>query len=471
MNENEEQIQEKNEQDGLNNGKELSGIEKKKILDFRRRAEAAYNKHNYAWAAELYCEIYVMDREKNVEFLQKMLLSSIAEKQLASNPVIFTIKQFLLNVALYVKAFRTKEISGKQHEYFEVWEDILKTDADCGIALLKLGDAYEKNGLKENSALLLETYLRKRKTNIDILRRMGELYLTCHNVDKARNAFKKILSLKPFDQSAEKRLKDIMALTSIDETKFKGSSYDAIRDKDFAHRSQVEMKVKKTADDLDFLIEAKLREINANPSNLSLRYELIGYYKEKKDKDSMLSVYEDIASMSPGDVNVQLEKLEAETIVLEEKHKDVPKEEFIRILNEHKKSAYTSLVNNFPTSVELKYKLAQVLFEMDDNDEALKCFQATSRIREYAPGSMNFMGQIFVRKKMMDLAVEQYQDGIRKIEDMTDLKKEMIYNLGIVYETLGKPDNAMEQYKLIFKTDVGFKDISKRIEAAYQQSK
>jgi tetratricopeptide (TPR) repeat protein len=449
--------------------KELSESDKKKILDLRRRAEAAYNKHNYAWASELYGEIYVMDRQKNTEFLQKMLLSSVAEKSLASNALLFTIKQFFLNIMLYVKALKTKEVEGQEKSYYEVWEAILKTDADCGLALLKLSAAYENRGLRENSAMLLETYLRTRKMDIELLRRMGDLYLSCQNVEKARNAYKKILSLKPFDQGAEKKLKDIMALTSIDETKFKGSAFEAIRDKDFAHRSQVEMKVKKTADDLDYLIEAKIRDIEANPSNISLRYELIAYYKSKQDKEGILRVINEIAQLSPGDVNIQLEKMEAQLAALQEKKQGVSPEELCRILNQHKKMAFIALVENFSTSMELKYRLAVVLFDLEENDEALKYFQTTSRVRDYASASMNYMGQILIRKKMLDLAIEQFQDGINIIEDMNDLKKEMIYNLGLVYESVGKNDKALEQYKMIFKIDVGFRDINKRIEAAYQK--
>ena len=69
---------------------------------------------------------------------------------------------------------------------------------------------------------------------------------------------------------------------------------------------------------------------------------------------------------------------------------------------------------------------------------------------------------------MFDMAIDEFQNAISQIEDMSEIKKEIIYNLGVAYETIGKNDLALEQYKTIFKTDVGFKDISKRIEASYQ---
>ena len=54
-----------------------SEADHKRIAELIRKAEAAYNKQNYQWAAELYCEIYTINRKEQIEYLQKMILLNI----------------------------------------------------------------------------------------------------------------------------------------------------------------------------------------------------------------------------------------------------------------------------------------------------------------------------------------------------------------------------------------------------------
>ena len=43
-------------------------------------------------------------------------------------------------------------------------------------------------------------------------------------------------------------------------------------------------------------------------------------------------------------------------------------------------------------------------------------------------------------------------------------KKELIYNLASVLETMGKKEEAFEQYKLIFKVDTSYRDVEAKVE-------
>ena len=46
-------------------------------------------------------------------------------------------------------------------------------------------------------------------------------------------------------------------------------------------------------------------------------------------------------------------------------------------------------------------------------------------------------------------------------------KKELVYNLGCVLETMGKKDDAIEQFKLIFEMDASYKDVGKKVDDYY----
>jgi hypothetical protein len=46
-------------------------------------------------------------------------------------------------------------------------------------------------------------------------------------------------------------------------------------------------------------------------------------------------------------------------------------------------------------------------------------------------------------------------------------KKDLIYNLGSVFESMGKKEEAIEQFKVIYEVDIGYKDVSAKVERYY----
>ena len=43
-------------------------------------------------------------------------------------------------------------------------------------------------------------------------------------------------------------------------------------------------------------------------------------------------------------------------------------------------------------------------------------------------------------------------------------KKELIYNLGVMFEQMGKKEEAIEQFKVIYKDDSSYRDVDARME-------
>jgi hypothetical protein len=50
---------------------------------------------------------------------------------------------------------------------------------------------------------------------------------------------------------------------------------------------------------------------------------------------------------------------------------------------------------------------------------------------------------------------------------MDDLKKEVIYELASCFEAMGKAESAIEEYKVIYSDDIGFRDVAAKINAYY----
>jgi len=51
------------------------------------------------------------------------------------------------------------------------------------------------------------------------------------------------------------------------------------------------------------------------------------------------------------------------------------------------------------------------------------------------------------------------------------MKKEIVYNLGIVYEKMGEREKSLNCMKQIYEADYGYKDVAERVESSYQQGK
>jgi Tfp pilus assembly protein FimV len=50
---------------------------------------------------------------------------------------------------------------------------------------------------------------------------------------------------------------------------------------------------------------------------------------------------------------------------------------------------------------------------------------------------------------------------------MPDLRKDIIYDLGRLYEEMGDKDRALEQYKIVYQVDFGYKDVARKIDQGY----
>jgi hypothetical protein len=53
---------------------------------------------------------------------------------------------------------------------------------------------------------------------------------------------------------------------------------------------------------------------------------------------------------------------------------------------------------------------------------------------------------------------------------MDNVKKEITYRLGLVYEKMGKKEDYLNCMKEIYEADYGYQDVARRVEASYTAS-
>jgi hypothetical protein len=68
---------------------------------------------------------------------------------------------------------------------------------------------------------------------------------------------------------------------------------------------------------------------------------------------------------------------------------------------------------------------------------------------------------------MFDLAARRLQEVLKEKLTFDEEKKDLLYTLGTVYEKMNKKAESMEQFKLIYEVDSGYRDVAKRVEDHY----
>jgi len=131
-------------------------------------------------------------------------------------------------------------------------------------------------------------------------------------------------------------------------------------------------------------------------------------------------------------------------------------------LNEAKKR-----VERYPTDLAIRFEYGELLFKAGKIGEAIGEFQKAQQNPSKRLQAMSFLGQCFARRNMNDLAARTLQNAIKEKPVFDDEKKDLIYLLGCVLEKMGKTEEAMDQFKQIYETDIGYRDVGAKVDAYY----
>lgn len=124
-------------------------------------------------------------------------------------------------------------------------------------------------------------------------------------------------------------------------------------------------------------------------------------------------------------------------------------------------------VEKYPTDLAFRFELGVLLFQAGKTSEAQKEFQKAQGNPHKRIAAMNYLAQCFARRKIFDLAASTLEDAIKEKLVFDDEKKDLIYNLGVVLESMGKKNEAIEQFKIIYKVDTSYRDVEARVDAFY----
>jgi tetratricopeptide (TPR) repeat protein len=66
------------------------------------------------------------------------------------------------------------------------------------------------------------------------------------------------------------------------------------------------------------------------------------------------------------------------------------------------------------------------------------------------------------------MAIEQLQKAVAELPSMDDQKKAVLYELGKVLEKVNRLPEAMDCFKQIYQSDIGYRDVADKVEHGYK---
>ena len=68
---------------------------------------------------------------------------------------------------------------------------------------------------------------------------------------------------------------------------------------------------------------------------------------------------------------------------------------------------------------------------------------------------------------MLDMASKQLADALGDLVAMDNVKKEVLYEKGLIHEEMGDKGGALDAFKQIYEVDYGYRDVAQRVESSY----
>jgi tetratricopeptide (TPR) repeat protein len=121
-----------------------------------------------------------------------------------------------------------------------------------------------------------------------------------------------------------------------------------------------------------------------------------------------------------------------------------------------------------PTDLQLRFELGEHLLDAGHFKDALPELQRARQHPNARLKAMNLLGRCYSALGMLDLAAKQLEEASREILIMDPMKKDIVYNLGLVYEQMGDTARSIDCMKQIYEIDYGYRDVAARVESSYQ---
>ncbi len=371
----------------------------------------------------------------------------------------------------------------------ELIEKILENEPYNKQANLALKEAAVAAGWLETGVFALQTLLEENARDTKLLHELARLYHELGESEREVEIYNRISVIDPADAAAMRLGKDASARDSMKSGGWAaaGSYRDLIKDKEAAVSLEQQSRMQLTEESLGRQIAEVYALHEAEPQNIDIARRLGALSEQKDDLDAAIAWYRYASDLTQGsdpglirkisDLRVKVTEREiaaleesiannaGDTMVLTEKNSALAaakKRRAEMLIEEARKR-----VERNPTDLQFRFELGEHLMNAGHFREGLPELQRARQNPNARLKAMNALGRCYRELGMFDLAARQLEEAAREIATMDATKKEIVYNLGLVYERMGNREKSLACMKQIYEADYGYKDVATRVESSY----
>jgi len=445
---------------------------------YQKAAEAA-QRENHDYALTLFCQVL----EKEPGFLECRKQLRAAQLQKAGTGGTGFFRKMMSGAGsspLLAKA--QLALRRDPAEALAVAEQVLNSDPHSVAAQRIIVNAAQALELPQTAIFALEQMVKAAPKDKDIAIEYADA-LSRGGGDPAHGerVLQDLLRANPNDADLGQALKNLSARKTLDEGGYgaleggQGSFRDVLKDKEEAVSLERENKVQRTEDNAARLVEEYEGRLRSEPGNLKVARSLAELYAQQNNFAGALNLYEQIRQATP---DPTIDRAIADTTARQfewqisqlnpfaEDHAQqvaaIQAQKQAFQLGECRKRA-----DKYPTDLAIKFELGSLYLQNGQVGEAIAELQKAQNNPHKRIAAMNLLAQCFAKRKMFDLAARKLQEALKEKPGFDDEKKDLIYQLGCVLESMGKREEAIEQFKQIYETDISYRDVSAKVDAFY----
>ena len=448
------------------------------------KAVAAIELRNFGYAISLLQGVL----KQEPEFLtgRQLLRRTEVTKLRAAKKSFFNISTAALAV---MKAQR--EMKKDPKRAVEMVEKVLEEEPYNRQANLVLKEAAVAAGWPEVGVFALNTLLEESPSDVKVLHELGRLHHQLGQNDQEVEVYNRITEIDPVDAEAVRLGKDASARASMQTGGWtQAESYrDLIKDKELAVSLEQQGRAALTGESLDKQIAETYARHQAEPQSVDHARRLGALSEQKNDFEHAIAWYQyavDLTKRSDAGLVRKVSDLKMKR----SEHEIAEHEQFLaahgpddplyasktEALHKAKRERADVLIQDArtrvernPTDLQLRFELGEYLVEAGQFREALPELQRARQNPSARLKAMNLLGRCYGELGMLDLATKQLEEAAREILSMDAMKKEIVYNLGLVYEQMGDAEKAIACMKQIYEVDYGYRDVATRVERSYER--
>ncbi len=430
----------------------------------RERGQEALRKNNFEYALKLYLQ-YLANNPGDVDARKELRAAEMQRRKGKKGSLLEPLLSLPGMVHLaFLKMMR------KHETIIRKCERMLASNPLSLALNVTLAQAAEEAGYPDVAIFSYHVALEENSKSEPTLRSLAGAYREVGDVSKAIETYQALLRVKPDDDEARKAVRDLSAEKSMDgwaekelvETPKEGGEPEAAKEPKSAS-------------------EVLKKELAASPDDKDVLLRMVGVLMGERKHSEAASALEGFISKHGGDFELKsrlgelrLREYEDEIKRWEEELKKSPANEGAKERLKRVKGKYNALaieeckrkLEHYPTDMNLAFKLGELYYEAGQTDKATSQFQRSVKSAKLATKSYEMMGLCFIRKRIYELAADQFKKALAasKESSIGETAKRLNYWLGRTYELMDDKKTAREFYLKVYEADIQYRDVGDKME-------